>query len=262
VKRIVLYHGNCPDGFTAAWAVWKKLQGTAEYRPVNYGQPPPDDLAGRDVVIVDFSYPRDALIAMHKIAKSLLVLDHHKTAEADLQGLHFCEFDMDRSGATMAWDHFHPDKPRPDLVSYAEDRDLWRFKLPMSREVSAAIWSYERTFENWDRFAGGVESLKVDGVAILRFKNQIVGQMADQSRMELVSGHMVPVANATSAFSEVGEELCIRFPSAPFSAYYMDRGDRKRQWGLRSRGGFDVSEVARANGGGGHKAASGWTEDL
>lgn len=32
------------------------------------------------------------------------------------------------------------------------------------------------------------------------------------------------------------------------------------QWGTRSRGGFDVSEVAKALGGGGHKAAAGWTE--
>jgi len=71
-----------------------------------------------------------------------------------------------------------------------------------------------------------------------------------------------PVANATVFFSEVGEALLDMNPTAPFSAYYSDRGDGKRQWGLRSRPEFDCSVVAKAFGGGGHKQAAGFIESL
>ena len=84
--------------------------------------------------------------------------------------------------------------------------------------------------------------------------------MCRQAVMREVGGHKVPVANGTVFFSEVGEELCKAYPEAPFAAYYMDRADGKRQWGLRSRTGFDVSAIAKQYGGGGHQAAAGFTE--
>ena len=80
--------------------------------------------------------------------------------------------------------------------------------------------------------------------------------------MGTVVGYTVPIANATVFFSEVGDELCRRFPDAPFAAYYMDREDGLRQWGLRARGGFDTSAVAKKFGGGGHPGASGFTEPI
>jgi hypothetical protein len=74
--------------------------------------------------------------------------------------------------------------------------------------------------------------------------------------------YFVPVANATVFYSEVGEELLKRHPASPFAGYYMDRGDGQRQWGLRSRPSFDCSVIAKALGGGGHKQASGFVQDL
>jgi len=80
---ICIYHGNCADGFTAAWAVWKRFGDSVEYIPGVYGESPPD-VTGKNVVIVDFSYKRPVLLEMTKTARTVLVLDHHKTAEADL----------------------------------------------------------------------------------------------------------------------------------------------------------------------------------
>ena len=100
--RLVLYHANCMDGFSAAWAVWKKFgDADTEYLPAKYGDAPPD-VTDRDVVIVDFSYKRDVMLTLNRAANQLLCLDHHKTAEADLKDLPFARFDMERSGAGMA----------------------------------------------------------------------------------------------------------------------------------------------------------------
>lgn len=266
---LVIYHANCYDGFTAAWVAWKKFGGEADYLPAHYGSPLPDEAWDRDLYVLDFSYPRGVLegraldLSYTLNVTDIRVLDHHKTAEADLHGLSFCTFDMERSGCGLAWDYFFPGQSRPALVNYAEDRDLWRFALPKSREVSAWLRSFPFTFAAWEdaaRQLAGPDLAFSQGEAILRFQSQMVDVMCANATMRDVGGYTVPVVNATVFFSEVGERLCELHPDAPFGAYYLDRKDGKRQWGARSRGGFDVSAVAKQFGGGGHAASAGWTE--
>lgn len=266
MRPLVLYHDNCPDGFGARLAAWLHLGDGAEYRGVNYGQAPPsaDDVMGRDVLILDFSYPRDVLEGLLHVVtegnRRLRLFDHHKTAEADLAGFSWATFDMQRSGAGITWDVLHEGQPRPPLIDYIEDRDLWRWALPESREISVALWSLPRTVEVWREYLWDVEPLERDGMAILRYQQSLVRQMATQAVWREIGGHRVPVVNASVCFSEMGEYLCEQHPEAPFAAYYFDRADGRRQWGSRSRGGFDCSAVAKALGGGGHPGAAGWTE--
>lgn len=267
MQRVVIYHGNCPDGMTAAWAAWKAYGDRATYHPANYGEPLPAIEPGAMVYVLDFSYPRDVLVALAERAK-VVVLDHHKTAQADLDGLGFARFDMDHSGAFLAWAYFAPplDTTPPVIVQYAEDRDLWRFALPESRAISQWLRCVPYELEAWNvaaiTLATDFETCAREGRAMLRFQDQQVRVMCDRAVRRDIEGHMVHVVNATVFFSEVGEELCVRYPDEPFAAYYFDRQDGKRQWGARSRGGFDVSAVAKALGGGGHPGAAGWTERL
>ena len=274
-QPLVLYHDNCPDGFTAAWAVWKALGDVAEYRPMNYGQhmpSAPSDYEGRRLIFVDFSLPREELRKLIEFGAHIEVYDHHKTAEADLQDLSGAKviFDMNRSGAGIAWDEFNPGGAtwmglRPKLVSYVEDRDLWRWALPDSREISEFIFSVERTFKEWDQLAAGVEhyheQLVEAGKALLRAKRIRVATICENVRWLALGGHQIPIVNTAWDFSEIGEHLCERFPEAPCGGYYFDRAD-KRQWGFRSRGGFDVGALCKQYGGGGHQAAAGFTTEI
>src|ERR1051325_5767980 len=72
---LVLYHAECMDGFGAAWAIWKR-HPRATFVAVKHGTPPPGGLAGRHVVIADFSYARPVLESIAAEAASLQVLDH------------------------------------------------------------------------------------------------------------------------------------------------------------------------------------------
>lgn len=80
---IMIYHANCADGFGAAWAAWMRWGSAIEYVPCSYGQNPPD-VRGKHVLIGDFSFKRSQLDAMLTEAASVVILDHHKTAEAEL----------------------------------------------------------------------------------------------------------------------------------------------------------------------------------
>src|SRR5271163_4632794 len=76
---LCIYHGQCDDGFGAAFAVWKRDGDCVTYHAGVYGKAPPL-VAGLDVAVVDFSYKRPVMVEIAKSAASILVLDHHKTA--------------------------------------------------------------------------------------------------------------------------------------------------------------------------------------
>jgi len=262
---VVIYHGNCFDGFTAAW-VAKKARPDAILIPGTYGKAIPEVPEGEnEVYMIDISYPREEMELFRQKHPGLWVLDHHKTAQAALAGHPQTIFNMEKSGARLAWEFFQQGRP-PMLVQFVEDRDLWRFALPNSKEVNAYIQSFPRTLENWDTLESNIEwnpaSTVVRGQAILRSETTRVEQMVGQVQWKTISGYLVPVVNASILFSEVGNVLCEKFPHAPFAAYYFDRGDGVRQWGLRSIGEFDVSEIAKQYGGGGHRNAAGFQESL
>jgi oligoribonuclease NrnB/cAMP/cGMP phosphodiesterase (DHH superfamily) len=277
---ICIYHGNCADGFGAAWVVRKALGADIEFHAATHGQPAPD-VGGKNVVIVDFSFPYATLVTMAETATSVLILDHHKTAQADLQGLpyaganfgqfqNYCQataggakmgalFDMDRSGAGIAWDFFFPDEPRPALINHIEDRDLWLFKLEGTREIQANLFSYPYDFDVWDSlFAGEVSALRSDGIAIERKHLKDVTELVGVTKRRMViGGHDVPVANLPYTLtSDAGHLMC---DGEAFAACYWDTATG-RSFSLRSTdAGEDVSAIAQQYGGGGHRNAAGFT---
>lgn len=259
---IIIYHADCVDGFTAAWAAWRKYGDAAEYVPAHYGDEPPD-VTGREVLIVDFSYPRSTLLDMARVASSIGVFDHHKTARENLAGLDWCIFDEGRSGAGLTWDILHGRDTRPMLVDYVEDRDLWRWEIHDSREVSAYIATVERTFEQWDSLCRELETDEKraieKGRVALRVTAQYVEHMKKRASLEWIAGYRVPCINTTFAHSELIGELA---EGHPFAAGWFQRADGVLVYSLRSRrDGVDVAEIARRFGGGGHRNAAGFTSE-
>lgn len=263
MKTYVLYHANCYDGFGAAWAAWTALGDDAEYIPVSYGD---DDLPamedGSIVVIVDFSYDRETLLALAERMEEVTVLDHHKTAEEELAGLDFAIFDQNKSGAVLAWEYWYPHEEISTLLLYVQDRDLWNWNMSHSKEVSAALRSYDMEFEIWDRLAASTLELIDEGAAILRFTDKQVEMICRQTILGEIEGYIVPIVNATAFWSEVGHLLLGQYPHAPFSASWHVISDKRVKWSLRGRdtgdfSDFDVSKVAKVYGGGGHQKAAG-----
>lgn len=288
-RPLCIYHGNCFDGFTAAWAVWRRFGDKFDYLPATYGDAPPD-VTDRHVFLVDFSYKRDVLMAMAATAASVIVLDHHKTAAEDLAGFELppilspCMyegdtvrawsfgdrlprvlFDMTRSGAGIAWDYFHRDihddlaLDRPKIIWHVEDRDLWKFDIPFTREVHAGMSAYPFEFSAWDEIAIKCEngSLVGEGGAIDRKHLRDIDTLikAQAFRMS-IGGYEVPVCNLPVTMCSDAGNIMAR--GEPFAATYYDNADF-RCFSLRSSdAGMDVSEIAKQYGGGGHRNAAGF----
>lgn len=288
-KTLCIYHANCADGLGAAWAVHRALGDDVEFVAARYGEPSPvvteehdwqthpewsDEVQctkckaqadennlpciGRDVLIVDFSYPLPVLRAMAAEARSVLVLDHHKTAREDLEQIQSVHpdtfdykkwldpmpvgpnlaaiFDMECSGAGLAWDYLHPNivdpsnthgvkDPRPRIIDLIEDRDLWRFKYGDETRAFHAVlasfdWSdlpmmlskldfYDMMFSNPLEYQNTKSTLMGMGEGILRAQRQAVAAAVHTSRRTMrIAGHVVPVANVPPAMaSDAGELL-------------------------------------------------------
>ncbi|MGB1580503.1 MAG: DHHA1 domain-containing protein [Nevskiales bacterium] len=258
---LCIYHAHCADGFAAAYAVWKAYGDEAEYLPAKHTDAPPD-CRNRDVIIVDFSYNREDTTHLLGEANSVIHLDHHRTAERQLEGLqaeHYSQvFNNEHSGAVLAWQHFHAETPIPQLLLYVEDIDLRRYQLPRTWEIEACIFSHPYNFQVWDALAhASVEELAREGVAIKRkFRRDLDELLPVLTQRATIAGHDVPVANlpynyAPTAASRLaaGEAFAACFWFTPEHVVFSLRSDEN---------GVDVSSVAEQYGGGGHQHAAGF----
>lgn len=285
VPDICIYHKHCLDGFAAAWAVNKRWPGV-EMRPCNYGELVPDQgIAGKHILIVDFSFKPKILEDMARKAASILVLDHHKTAQDDLKDLPqvtrprchsivndlthckdnlLVEFDMERSGARMAWDFCFPGKTPPEILLAVEDRDLWRFNRKDTGLLTTYLNSMPWSFDEWNTVIETYQSnpgyLLDKAIAVQRYRDRRVAEIVESASIRTFDGHKgVPVAFVPYAYvSNVCHELLKANASAPFSVGVVVSYDGV-SCSLRSDNGrMDASEIARAHGGGGHRNAAGF----
>lgn len=297
---IMIYHANCADGFGAAWAAWMRWGDAVQYVPCAYGEAPPEVL-GKHVLIGDFSFKRDVIERIANGAASITILDHHETAEEDLlQWRRFMDkperftmpviasmiadlqrnlylpvnalFDKARSGAVMTWEFCHPGEPVPLLLQLIQDRDLWRFTMQETKPFNVWLRCEPFDFERWTLIAQQLNdgrdaaTIFAEAAAMQRFFDQKVAEMAARTRYVRIGGHVVPGCNCTPEFSsEVAHAILRKHSEARFAACYWDTS-KGRSWSLRSDhdGDYrlDVSEIAKAYGGGGHRNAAGFTVPL
>lgn len=285
---LCIYHGNCADGFGAAWAIHDRWPD-CEFHPGVYGEAPPD-CTGKHVLLVDFSYKYDVLCEISFKASSTVVIDHHKTAQADLErlppftgGMDKLDFafklnwtqntpeiavwfDMEQSGAIMAWKFANDmNENPPRLLEYVQDRDLLRFDLDGSREVAAVVFSHPYDFDAWHDLIARAQAdadlgeMIREGAAIERKHHKDVAELLKVTARPMTIGGVevmcanMPYTMASDAAGKLAE-------GSPFGACYFDRADGARVFSLRSRGegGVDVSEIAARYGGGGHRNVAGF----
>lgn len=275
MRQICVHHAGCPDGFGAAWATWRGWGRQGEFIARGHE----DRLRGKEVedafvAFVDIAPQNQELIELAEHAAQIVVLDHHVTASTRLLGDpdvcaaveefgHAMHFDMQHSGAVLAWKHFQPDEPLPALLEYVEDQDLWNWQLPHSDAVNAAISSHPHTLETWETLSQlPVSELVRQGEPILR-ANEVEIQRAVTKAAPIVIGEKrLEAVNSTTNRARIGHILAERSVfGEPWGCVYRLEGQVVSAT-LYSIGDFDVAKLATALGGGGHKNAAGFSVSL
>ncbi len=263
---IVLYHSDCLDGFCSFWVAWKKFGIHASYYAVSPRQLPfpISKIRNTEVYVVDNSLSKKDIQTLQAQGCAVIILDHHKSSEADVKNADVYVFDTKHSGAMLAWKYFFPQQKAPWLVKYVEDGDLWNFKLAHTDQIRNMLVLKGFHLKQWNLFARALEdplkkrTLIAQGEIVEQYRRTLIGQSTQKAYLVKFAGHTVYAVNeATQSIrSEVAHLLYKKKP--PFSIVWSLEGDMISV-SLRSDGKFDVSKLAQKYGGGGHPVASGFT---
>jgi oligoribonuclease NrnB/cAMP/cGMP phosphodiesterase (DHH superfamily) len=203
------------DGFASAYSVWKK-DPSYEFVPIQYG----DDTSFLEnydeILMVDFSL-KSAEISSLMDSKKVVVLDHHKSAENELESflsgknddlknkhnsdIVFCQ---DLSGCVISWMYFHgkvtedgvkydsfnPDSV-PKLLRYIQDRDLWKWELEDSEKINTFISAnvdFEKTsFQEFDKIVERFESnshvFAHAGGSMIKYRDSLVDKICQKKEI-------------------------------------------------------------------------------
>ena len=269
---IIIFHANSPDGWCGAY-IGKIRYPEAVLEPRDHGIPiDVESYRDKDVICVDCNL-RGKNDEVYAIAKSYHVYDHHKS-ETDIIGKPYVTYDVNRSGAGLAWDYlfgkdapadewldkeprevgkprrwspnFHaqdgsmvPINPRRWWVNYVEDRDLWNFKLPMSRAINAYIMTFPYEMESWKKMTdSNFLYAATAGEAILLQIDKYVREAVKQAQAGtvIVGGKRYTVGVVNTLYlntSEVGAELATHYD---IGLGWFERRDGMIQFSARSRG--------------------------
>lgn len=291
-KVYCLYHKDCLDGFASAWTVYTYFKQMdpknyglfditspedVRFIPITYGETlPPLEPYASEIYIVDFSFPRDTLRALCASHRSVRVYDHHKSAREELESwvdkptnLDLV-FDMERSGCQITWDELMGQiNERHPLINHVGDRDLWKFAHEDTQPVTRMLYSTLFDFKVWDRLGECIRTeegrrilLEVGYALMGDDQKKITWHIDNTLNMATIGGYSVFVTNTPKYIVSELNNLLLETQKCPhgFVAAYHDT-DKGRVFRLNSLNGsdVDVSVIAKAYGGGGHKHSSGFT---
>lgn len=254
---VIIYHGDCHDGFSAAWAAWKKFGNSAEY--IEGAREKPPSVTGKIMYILDFSYSEKTMRRLIKNNKNVTIIDHHITAKRAARLTKDYAFDVNRSGAVLAWQYFHSNKSIPILLRYVEDEDLRLYRLQNNHEIMQYVELFDFTFANWNKLASELENpqkrkkiVKI-GTYLVTYKNRVVSRIVKHAYQVLFEGRKalaVGVSMSRQFAPDIARELLAKkFPIV----ILWSETKGVRSVSLFSHGRIDVEKIARKYGGGGHK---------
>ena len=297
MKFTIFAHSHCTDGLVAASIMKYSLQMQHNVEPevifVSYGREQEAiSKANIDsettVYCVDFAFNKETMLNLFKKVNIVYVLDHHKTAYENLHDLktHYnfnFIYDVEKSGASIVRDYckqhlnlyshikLNQKEILNKVVNMVEDRDLWLFRLPMTKEFAEYVFAYMQP-NDIDKmtkilFKYNFDNLKEIcqmGSTIMEYKDNIIEKKLKSYvpiYINFGSTRML-IINETQPdlVSQLGNELCKKY-NIPVCIYKISGscdGVISVDLSFRSMDHLEpVDVVARLFSGGGHANAAG-----
>jgi oligoribonuclease NrnB/cAMP/cGMP phosphodiesterase (DHH superfamily) len=263
MSAIVFYHSPCTDGFGAAFAAWLVFGDAAQYVPCQYGDGNNvPDVIGKLVYILDYHFDLEVMVRIEQQAKELILLDHHATAKKRLHGF-TCRcgqitFDLERSGAMMSWQHFHPGVAPPAMFEFIQDRDLWKWERNQTADFMCALDVLPFDFRKWKEVLSfgtdEVQAFIQEGRAMNKKMQCLCDEIAAKAVPVTLLGHHGLAINTNTLFSsDVGSRLANKCET--FGLCWSLESSGLIKVSLRGNKGFNALAIAEVFGGGGHPQA-------
>lgn len=292
----VIFHRNCLDGFSAFIILTSTGMITDNaiiYPDIPAAKEVPPDLHNKNVVIMDVAYKKEILEQIFKEAKYVLFIDHHITIRNDVLQLitiysdrHEVVYDDSKSGASLTWEYFYPDKKMPKFVKYIQDNDTGAWKLKntsyfiLGLQVNYPLNLSRENIEKWNELYNNdeVKRLIKLGNKYSDYEKYLLDINAKRYTLELFPSEQVfhdyedffekpgqyrvaVINGACPSVSLLGKKI-VNEIDCDFCMIWNFHLDKKEFLiSFRSKS-VDVGEIAKLFGAGGHKFASACTIPL
>jgi nanoRNase/pAp phosphatase (c-di-AMP/oligoRNAs hydrolase) len=287
----VIFHKNCLDGFSGFFVLTSTdtiSDSAIIYPDVPSAKEAPPNISGKNVIIIDVAYKKEVLEQIFQEARRVLFIDHHVTIRSDVLQLitiygdrHAVVYDSSKSGASLTWSYFYPNKKVPWFIKYIEDNDIgaWKYKHTMDfilgLQVNYPLDISSRTISKWGKLLNNneVRRLIKIGNKYSEYENYLLDINSKRYTLELFPSeklyedfrdffekpgqYKVAVVNGSGcpSTSLLGKRI-VTDVDCDFCIIWSLHLDKKEMViSFRSKS-TDVGEIARLFGAGGHKYAS------
>jgi oligoribonuclease NrnB/cAMP/cGMP phosphodiesterase (DHH superfamily) len=272
------FHSDA-DGRAAAVIVYKyyiREERTLEdfqFIGINYDVPFPfDKIVNNElVIIVDFSLQNKGdFTKLKQITSNIIWIDHHITAinkhsDIELEGIR-----RDGTAAcVLTWEYFYPHQGMPYVIKLLADYDVWTFHYGENTNyLQTGIKMYDTRPEssNWIKWLDpeyvAVEEIN-KGQELIDYRNIMYKGFAKSSYLGKFKGwfnkfknYKLICCNSNVASSQLFDSIKTEYD---IMVRYNYNGEIYNVSLYTANPDIDVSEIALKYGGGGHKAASGFS---
>ncbi len=264
---ICFYHSADLDGHCSG-AIVKKAYPDCELIGINYGDEFPWDKAkNENVIMVDFSLqPFEDMIRLNQEAASFIWLDHHISAIKEAKEHSFeCMgiLDTKRAGCELTWNFYFSTHTWPDTVRLLGRYDVWDHSdertLPFQHGMKSRSTRPEENMDLWEEwFKSFPTEILEEGEVIHNYVNQDNEKYASLFAFETeLDGLKCIAINRMMTNSQMFDSV---WDEEKYDAM-MTFGFKKNCWTVSlysTKEDIDVSEIAKARDGGGHKGAAGF----
>jgi len=283
----IIFHKNCLDGFTGFYLFMKTKKWIPKpfvYPDVPFTTKIPDNIDGKNIIIIDVAYKPNILRAISKKAKYVLFIDHHITLYHDIKNVKSKNidivFDEKESGASLVWNYFFKNKKMPKFVKYIKDNDIgkWKYENTMpfisALELEFKLKPEFKNLKHWDKLLNSkfVKKMVKRGTYYNKYKNYMIERFAKKHimlgfpsnkaikkfKLKNISRENYKVAITSStcpSASLIGKYIVENF-DCDFAIIFTYRFDKNRYILSFRSNSVDVGKIAKQFGGGGHKYAA------
>lgn len=289
VVDVFVTHINCPDGTACVFAFYYYCNyygldvTKVIFKPFSYDMEVClKDFQKKNVLICDFSFKKDVYAAIKKVANAVLTIDHHKTANEELNGDPTLIYDEKECGATLLWKWLWTNssgelwKPLPRILEHIRDRDLWQFKLPQTKAILFYMHYEVHGMEDWMHFFyerspaelhAILEDFAFYGNWMLVPVDKTVKSIAYATARGNFFGHLCAIVNTSHFVSEVADYILQTTQDVKVVLVWRTNVTLTQyRISMRARASdpeIDVGELCKKYfGGGGHRAAAGFTVEV
>lgn len=271
-KKIIVFYDNDHDGFGAAWVAWRVFGSKALYilgkRDVTSSQLCAFGATNAIVYFLDFCPNNKALQFAQRVAHRVIVIDHHETVADIVKSLSGSVYSLKHSACVLTWKYFYKSKRVPRILRHIEDVDLWKWKMPGTRELLASLsWRFD--FRHWDVLARIIENPGArkqhvkTGKAMLVYEEEILERMSEEADRVLLGGCLAFAVNGPRHFNSLLGSYLLHLDKhihVGIVFYFVERCKYIR-FSLRSDGRVDVGRLAEKFGGGGRHDTAAFQTD-